>query len=286
MIITLSKALSFHQMGKRENQEDARYPDADVSVSRMFVVCDGVGGRKHGEVASNTVCMAMAEELGHFEDSIIINHEVFAKALSRVYDRLDDAGKQGCRGMSTTMTMALFHGGGLMIAHIGDSRVYQIRQGRGIIRRTRDHSLVEEMVSCGTLTEDEASNHPMSNVITRSMTSHGDERCAATVTSTQDVERGDMILLCTDGVTHQITDAELERLMTSDLSDDEKMRKLAEVAAGSTDNNTALIVRVGSVKFDSDFDADMCDITVDVKPAGKENVWMWGLKRVIDIFSA
>ena len=102
--------------------------------------------------------------------------------------------------MGTTMTFVCFHQGGCMMAHIGDSRIYQVRPGQGIVYRSEDHSLVNSMVRAGVISPEQSIDHPQSNVITRCMEPKDPDRdrCMATVVSTTDVRRGDYFLLCTD----------------------------------------------------------------------------------------
>lgn len=252
MKISLNKAYSFKQTGQRDNQEDARYPDIDSFENLSFVVCDGVGGNDAGEVASLSVSKTMGEMLDGVPKDVPFSYDTLSHILAKAYSALRSYRDNGSQNMATTMTTVIFHAGGVTMAHIGDSRIYQFRKEVGICYRSKDHSLVQELVSCGQLTEEQARNHPKSNIITRSMSARDGDPCNATVFTTTNVMEGDVFLLCTDGVLSEITDSELTELFLSDLTDSEKMARLAEISRGSQDNNTATMVTVKDVILDTD----------------------------------
>jgi protein phosphatase len=269
MEIQLNAAYSFCQRGRRDYQEDSRYPDVDNTTGsqRFFIVCDGVGGCEKGEVASQTVCQAMGKAMKGVNLGIDFTNNHFHNVLDAAYHALDKIADDSNRDMGTTMTFVCFHAGGCTMAHIGDSRIYQIRPSEGIIYRSDDHSLVNSLVHNGMLTPDEANSHPQRNVITRYMEAvEADQnRCTATVMRTEDVKAGDYFLLCTDGVLHCISDDELQLLLLSDKSDEEKMKELAGICLDSEDNNTAWLISIQSVtpteEADSDNDATESEAT-------------------------
>ena len=253
MRITISQAFSFCQQGGRDYQEDARYPDIDQveAGQRFFLVCDGVGGSDHGELASRTVCKAFAEKIDKLDLRAGLTEAQFSDALSHAYDQLDNAARTVDGDMATTLTFVCFHAGGCAMAHIGDSRIYHIRGNAGILYRSEDHSLVADMVHNGLITPSEAANHPQRNVITRCMEpsdSHLD-RSEASFVNTTDVEPGDCFFLCSDGVLHELGDDRLVSLLTSsEKSDGEIIREIAGISASSDDNNTAFLIRIGGVE--------------------------------------
>lgn len=254
MKIILAPTLSFHQLGQRNNQEDARYPDTDRPAAgcRTFIVCDGVGGLDKGEVASHTVAEALGSYMQGIDLSQNFTNNDFALALGHAFDALDRVNTGAGAGMATTMTFATFHAGGAYVAHIGDSRIYQIRPGVGIVFHTYDHSLVNVLVRTGNLSPFDAIDHPQSNVITRCM--GGPESGAhapATCYNLTDVRRGDYFLLCSDGVLHCITDEGLVELLGDDISDEQKIEQLASLSSESSDNNTAMLIHVADVLYDS-----------------------------------
>lgn len=257
MKIYTNRAYSFRQLGEREGQEDARYPDSDEisEQSPCYVVCDGVGGNEAGEVASQTVCEAFGRCFDHFnglEQELEIDD--FTSVLDEAYHDLDEKSKadRRFRQMATTLTFLCLHKGGAMVAHIGDSRIYHIRPNEGIIYRSSDHSLVNAMVHSGDITPDEAENHPKSNYITRCMTpdQNGEARSCASLLQITDVQAGDYFLLCTDGVLHCCNDELLLEIMSSDKPDEMKMLELARRCYFSSDNNTAILVPIKEVVLD------------------------------------
>ncbi len=251
MKISLNQAYSFTQLGRRANQEDARYPDCDAPQGgqHFFVVCDGVGGNEKGEVASRTVCDAFGKALADFDWSRPLTTADFERALDFAFSELQRIATPENRGMATTLTFAAFHVGGCFIAHIGDSRVYYVRPGQGIVYRTDDHSLVNALVRAGVITAEEAETHPDRNVITRSVCipEADQERSSATVVNIDDVRPGDYVFLCSDGVLKRLTDQALVDCLSQPTSDAAKCAHIAAMSIDSDDNNTAYLVSVASV---------------------------------------
>lgn len=241
-------------MGKRDNQEDSLYPRQPMSRpgQKFFVVCDGVGGSEDGELASSIVAAHIGKKLSKMNLNEVFNDEKMLEVLDDAYIALDNAATDDNRDMGTTLTMLCFHAGGCVMAHIGDSRIYQIRPHQGIIYRSDDHSLVNQLLRAGHITAEEAINHPQSNVITRCMspTFPDQRRSMATVYYTSDVREDDVFVLCSDGVLHCITDDELVQLLLDPaMSDSEKVAELARICVHSSDNNTAWVVRVDDVEL-------------------------------------
>lgn len=261
MEIRLRQPYSFCQIGKRGNQEDARFPDTDMpqGVKPAFIVCDGVGGQEKGEVASATVAGSIGEYMSHVNLSEPFTENDFAKVLDHAYSSLNKRMNCETREMATTMTFVCFHGDGVMCAHIGDSRIYHIRPGVGILYQSDDHSLVNSMVHSGNLTPEEAIDHPQSNVITRCIgyVPRKDERASATTVQIRDLEAGDYFFLCTDGVIHQLDDNDLFEILSSDIPDKKKMDQIAEKSRSSSDNNTAYLIGIDEVISDSEEAGDM-----------------------------
>lgn len=253
MKITLQSILSFHQLGERDNQEDSRYPDMDRpsldNTSPFFVVCDGVGGSEKGEVASSTVCQSIADSLKDRDWRKAFNDNDVKMILEKAYKALAKTSTSANRDMATTLTFLAFHGNGCMAVHLGDSRIYQIRPDEGIIYRSDDHSLVNAMLRSGNITPDEFDNHPQNNIITRCISANG-ERYAPTVLNIHDVAYGDYFLLCTDGVVHSISENELIEVLSSSLTDEEKIHEMSRQCENSDDNNTAILIHVGDVEVD------------------------------------
>ena len=256
MRIHIHSAYSFHQLGQRGDQEDARWPDCPSANDRQrfFLVCDGVGGNARGEVASHAVCKAFAEALEKTPFDTDFSNEKFAQTLHHAYLALDKRANDDNKGMATTLTFVCFHGAGCTMAHIGDSRIYQIRPSEGIIYRSDDHSLVNSLVHNGVVSPEEGVDHPQQHVITRYMEAVDSEhyRHQATVMRTDNIQAGDYFLLCTDGVLNCVTDDQLLELFNdTTTSTADKMAALAQRCADSTDNNTAWLIAIDRVDGDS-----------------------------------
>ena len=256
MKITLHSAYSFCQQGRRDYQEDCRYPDMDMIDNRQcfFLVCDGVGGSEKGEVASQTVCDAFGKSLQRFDFTKGFSDDSFKSALDNAYDALDHKARHGgSMDMGTTLTFVCFHADGCMMAHIGDSRIYHIRPNFGIMYRSSDHSYVNSLVHNGLISPEEAVNHPQSNIIERCMEPVEDDqrRCMATVMQTKDIVAGDYFILCSDGVLHQLSDDDLVRIVSDNkMNDQEKTREIAMQSKDSSDNNTAWVIHVKDVEYE------------------------------------
>ena len=267
MEIVLKQPYSFWQRGKRSNQEDARFPDCNTpqGCKPVFVVCDGVGGQDKGEVASH----AVADAIGRYMEDVDLTKPFtsmdFSKVLEYVYSCLYKKMKNDTREMATTMTFVCFNADGAFCAHMGDSRIYQIRPGVGIMYQSEDHSLVNALVHSGNLTPQEAINHPKGNVITRciSYVEEGMDKPSATTIQINDVEAGDYFFLCSDGVMHCIEDDELFSILSSDKTDKEKIHIIAEKSKYSCDNNTAYLIGVEQVILSND--KEFVDNTVIAK---------------------
>ena len=244
---------SFSQLGQRESQQDSRFPDCDTPQEqcRTFVVCDGVGGEACGEIASRIVADTLGKYITKFtNDGCDLTKERFGHALNEAAKALNESVDDGSPHMSTTITALHFNNSNVIVAHMGDSRIYQVRPGIGIIYRSNDHSLVNSLVHSGNITPQEAINHPKSNYITRCMSplQPGAYPIPAYVLTITDIEPGDCFVLCTDGVLHCINDEQLAEILSQpDATDKEACSLIAGLSANSSDNNTAIMVRVKSI---------------------------------------
>ena len=258
MNIQLSQPYSFCQLGKRENQEDCRYPlsNCPQDYKPFFIVCDGMGGCEDGDVASKTVCKGLASYLEETDWSDTFTSEDLGKALGAAYEALDKAAQHGSRNMGTTMTLVCFHKGGCTMAHIGDSRIYQIRPVKGIIYCSEDHSTVNELVHAGLLSPERVANHPNRHVIERCMApaTDGEEQSKASCYHTQDIKAGDYFFLCTDGVLESVNNQTLTDILCGNGSNEDKCRHIAQLCQQSKDNNTAYLLHVSAVSTDKETD--------------------------------
>lgn len=240
------------------HQEDALFPLPGnmTPESRLFVLCDGMGGHDAGEIASATVCDAMASTIGRLcpDPDAAFTDDILRQAINDAFDALDSRDTHAAKKMGTTMTMLRLHPAGATIAHIGDSRVYHIRPGvdgdsTRILFETSDHSLVNDLLRIGELTPEQARDFPQKNVLTRAMQPHMQPRSRADVYHTRDIRPGDLFFLCSDGMLEQMTDDDLKSVF-SDVhgeADADKVAALIDMTAKNRDNHTAIIVRINDV---------------------------------------
>lgn len=259
MKITIRKPLGYSQIGRKDQQEDAVWPSfTDVSTDNpCIVLCDGVGGSEHGEVASQTSSKVIGEYLTAVakSQSVVTETDVNA-AVNLAYDELEkiDTGysEDGSISMATTLTCICLHEDGILAAHMGDSRIYQIRPGVGLLYQSSDHSLVNALLQAGELTIEEAKTYPRKNVITKAIQPHGNKRFNAEVHQLTDVKAGDYVFLCCDGVLEQLTNQRLVEILSMSCSDEEKIQLLeAESTDKTKDNYTAYLIPIDSVEGES-----------------------------------
>ncbi|MDQ8045898.1 MAG: Stp1/IreP family PP2C-type Ser/Thr phosphatase [Solirubrobacteraceae bacterium] len=214
--------------------------DALFSRSPLFAVADGMGGAKAGEIASRTAIDVIG--LG-VEDGIVRSRlvELVRRANRAVHDaQLRDV---DLTGMGTTATVAHVGEDVLTVAHVGDSRAYLLRSG-SLRRLTDDHSLVEEMRRSGKLTAEEAANHPQRSIITRAL---GPDSSVEVDVREFKLERGDVVMLCSDGLTGMVPEDRIAEIIGGNARLDTAGRALiaAANAAGGRDNITVVLLRVG-----------------------------------------
>lgn len=243
----INHPLALNEQGRRDNQEDSVWPAVGTAneACRTFVVCDGMGGHESGEVASNAVCTALANYVVGHSRGPVSPAEV-EQAISEAYDMLDRADRSASdRRMGTTLTLLSLTDSEAICAHIGDSRIYQVRPSVGgsasIVYKSSDHSLVNELVKAKVITPEEALTHPKKNVITRAMQSIEGRRDAATLRRTNDVASGDYFLLCTDGVTEAVSDQAICGILGNRaISDFEKLAEIKTLCLSASHDNFSL----------------------------------------------
>ena len=249
------KAFSVYEKGHyRDTQEDSIFPPYQQATenTRLFMVCDGMGGHEAGEIASQAVCEAMGRVIQDVAPSEeVLTEEGLARALTAAFDLLDERepNPDSEKKMGTTMTLLKLHCEGATIAHIGDSRVYQFRTNADgkmeVVHKTRDHSLVNDLLKIGELTPEEAENFPRKNVITRAMQSHMERRPKADVTQIADVQAGDYFLLCSDGMLEHTSDDNLCYMIgMPDASDEQKILMLKNTCEDNHDNHSAYLIHI------------------------------------------
>ncbi len=214
--------------------------DAFLARAPMFVVADGMGGAQAGEVASRLAVEAFAAGLPPADspESQLAARVQEANGRIHALSRRD----QERAGMGTTLTAALVDGDHVAIAHVGDSRAYVWRDGE-LTQLTRDHSLVDELVRRGRLTEEQAAEHPQRSIITRAL---GPEAGVEVDTMSFPARPGDVLLLCSDGLTSMVSPEEVARILgaAGDLRAAGRRLVAAANAAGGRDNITVVVFRV------------------------------------------
>jgi serine/threonine protein phosphatase PrpC len=209
----------------------------------LFVVADGMGGAQAGEVASGLAAETFSRGLADGGTPEQRLEERVREANRAIHER--QQGDRSLQGMGTTITAAYLDGDELALAHVGDSRAYLQRDGE-LTRLTRDHTLVEELVRRGELTEQEAAEHPQRSIITRAL---GPEEDVEIDLHTHRVRAGDVLLLCSDGLTGMIDEAEVQEILSGagSLGDAGRALVSAANAAGGRDNITVVLFRLEEV---------------------------------------
>ena len=227
---------------RKENQDTYRI----ARNGGVCVVCDGMGGAAGGRIASTLAAETYVAEL----DKVLkpdMTPEQLREASSYAVVMANQAVENRATedaelsNMGTTLVSAIAYEGGTVITNIGDSRAYYITEA-GITRITKDHSLVESMVDHGDITADEARHHPNRNLITRALGRDTNAACDGYI---RPMEKGDYILLCTDGLVNTVTDQEMlfEIVHGGDL--DTCLDRLLHISKsqGAPDNVTAVLMQ-------------------------------------------
>jgi len=244
--MTTAKAAARTSKGRvRSGNEDAFGFQAESGV---YVVCDGMGGAAGGEIASRMAVDTVLERMSAPHDSASAQgqlHDAIAEANRLVLERAER--EPALYGMGTTLVVLLVSPQGasapVLVAHAGDSRCYWHHSGR-LERVTQDHSLVDEQMRLGTMTAEEAEHSPFRHVITRAI---GTQPSIAEDIVEIHPERGDFLLLCTDGLTREVDEDAIARILGAGGDPDRAAQALIDAAneAGGRDNVTALVVRIG-----------------------------------------
>ena len=229
---------------RRDSNQDYCKTGTFSDGAGWAVVCDGMGGANGGCTASSMAAETIAGMLTEQYRPELTDEQVrslmeqaVAVANAKVYDAARN--DLSLRGMGTTVVCAIAHHGRIHIVHAGDSRAY-LFVNDSIRRVTTDHSIVQELVDAGQLTEEEAMNHPNRNIITRAL---GVDQDLLTDYNVQDFEQGAMLIICTDGLSGYFADGALCELIRSN-SGEELVNKLIEAAKnlGGSDNITVAVI--------------------------------------------
>ncbi len=227
---------------KRPSNEDAFGYSIEHGV---YVVCDGMGGAAAGEVASG---LAVAEVMQLLTNRLGANplavdaEQAVAAANAAIFSR--SRSSEELTGMGTTLVALLVDERRAWMINVGDSRGYRLRNSR-LEQITLDHSLVEEQLRMGQMSQEEAARSPLKNVITRAL---GTQSLVTPDIFELETEPGDLFLLCSDGLTRELSDPLIESLLLLDLSLENLCSRLVAAAnkAGGHDNITCLLVRANA----------------------------------------
>ena len=213
--------------------------DSYLVASPLFAVCDGMGGHAAGEVASSLAVETIANTAPKTADAAQLAAAVEAANAAIIQAAASGIGRPG---MGCTATVAYIEGNTIAIAHVGDSRAYLVHDGV-LTRITRDHSYVEELVDAGEITADEARIHPNRSVITRAL---GSDPAMYADHFQLNIDEGDRLILCSDGLSSMIPDSEIENIAakssTAQMCTDNLVD--AALAAGGADNVSVVVVDV------------------------------------------
>jgi serine/threonine protein phosphatase PrpC len=225
--------------GRRRRRNEDNY----VVTPPLFAVADGMGGAQAGEVASRLAASAVEGGDSNGPGGLERVDALIQEANRRIYDRAST--DPTASGMGTTMTVALVEGMTVAIGHVGDSRAYLVR-GDTMEQLTEDHSLVNELLKSGKLSEEEAQVHPQRSVITRAVGTDPDVDVDG---FTIEAEEGDIFLICSDGLTDMVEDEEILELVAENRDDLDKAVKALVTAAnrgGGEDNITAVAFQISA----------------------------------------
>lgn len=236
------KTFSITDIGRRRklNQDFVYTSEQPVgNLPNLFVVADGMGGHNAGDYASRFTVETIVEEIGKSVETNPVR--ILRSAIEVANGRLREKALQDpdMAGMGTTVVAATCVGEELQVANVGDSRLYLVN--KKIIQITQDHSLVEEMVRMGGIDRETARNHPDKNIITRAI------GASATVDVdffTVMMEAGDIILMCSDGLTNMLEDEEIRMILNGQRDIVEKAEELVKAANnnGGKDNIAVILI--------------------------------------------
>ena len=222
----------------RTHNEDSVAIVKDLKGEYLMVVADGMGGHKAGEVASSIVVNGLTnsfkalEEVGSKEEAVSWIRESITKLNDDIFKYTDEFPES--KGMGTTVVLALVTKDYILFGNVGDSSGFVFKKGK-LYKVTKDHTLVNLLVETGELTKEEAVNHPRKNVLMRAL---GANNPIDVDIFYLDIKESDGIFLCSDGLTNMLTVEQIEKVLNSDISLEEKIVKLIKKSnlRGGTDN--------------------------------------------------
>lgn len=235
---------------RRDNNQDSMFASLDENFP-LFIVADGMGGHKAGDVASSMAVKGIIKDLQ--ENNLDLNNEYMIKKRIReaIVDVNDKIYLKSLEipeyvGMGTTITLAFVKGDRIYIGHVGDSRAYLVRENK-LTQITEDHSLVNELIKCGTITPQEAINHPQKNMITRAAGTSSKIEMDYFILKYQ---INDILILCSDGLTNMIDEATILSEISKNQGKgmNELCKRLVDIAKdnGGRDNITVICINLNN----------------------------------------
>lgn len=279
MKIEIYQPQAIWELGQRDNQEDSIFPAFGEATDddRLFILCDGMGGHEHGEVASRTVCKAMSNAILSLDKQSFTDDDLL-DALQVVYRQLDSLDNSHLKKMGTTLCLLYFHQGGLTAAHIGDSRIYHIRPKENrILYQSRDHSLVYDLYQAGEISYEEMRTSLQKNIITRAIQPGEESRVRPAIVHIADIQPGDYFYICSDGMLEQMDNDELCRLLSADGSDEKKRMQLIAATSDNKDNHSAYLIHIKEVMREAgdnmllDDEQTSKDNALNIRPQSQSN---------------
>ena len=240
------EAFAKSDIGKvRDMNQDSYYISGEESDLKLYILADGMGGYKGGEIASKLATASVKSYIESNIDNIIKDRDEILKLIKSameyanmvVYERSKEDAQ--LEGMGTTLEVCLIYNNKMYIGHVGESRIYRIRK-EFMRKLTTDHSYVEKLVKDGTITKEQAHNHPKKNMLTKAL------GCTIFVEPDVTVKgfiKDDIILMCSDGLTNMIEEDEIYNIIKQDYKS--APQRLVDKANenGGYDNITAIVIK-------------------------------------------
>ena len=229
----------------REINQDYYYISDDTEIPQLYILADGMGGYKGGEIASSLAAESAARYIKSNFSSNLIEKEEILKLVENaveyanmvVYEKSKEV--EELEGMGTTLEICLIYNNKAYIGHVGDSRIYRIR--KDVIRKlTKDHSYVQKLIEDKKITREEAKYHPKKNMLTKAL---GCTPYVEPDIRARNFEKGDIFIMCSDGLTNMVDEKQIYDIVTRDIEKaaDELVNEAN--AAGGYDNITVIIIK-------------------------------------------
>lgn len=239
-------------IGKKRNKNQDAYYISEEDELRLYIVADGMGGHRCGEIASSMALDIVKDSFLEAKESLIDKDNIIKtikksieEANIKIY--LKSLEMKECEGMGTTLTLAYIFKDRVLIGHVGDSRAYILSDG-DIKQITEDHSYINELLKNGSITLEEAKTHPKKNMITRAV---GSSSVIEVDTIEMKYKVGDILLLCSDGLFNMLDEDEINQVFNRE----KKMQRACEILTkmanekGGLDNITTVAIKFDEVKL-------------------------------------